>query len=568
MFDALTARAIAAELNETIARGRVQAAILLDEVSVGFEIYAQHTRHYLLASADPNASRIHLVSTKLRAATLAPTPFYLLLRKYTNNAFVNHVSTLPRERIVQIEFDHAEFGISTLVAEVMGRQANLILLDAGGEVLDAVKRISPAKSRVRTVQPKEKYAPPPPQEKADPLSLTADHLARMLAPGELLWQTLVQNVAGTSPLLARELAFRVTGRVDATADPRIAEAMRARLAEIWNATAEPTLAYEGTEPSAVAAFALSHLPSTERFSSTSRALEKFFGAVESYESVKAPLRDQLQAARAKLERKRGSLQRELVSAEQIERLKTSGELILAYSSEIARGQKILNAEMIAGQPFEIKLDPKLRAVENAQRYFAEYRRAQAAAAQLPPRLEEVEADLAFADQVLADLGAAESRADIEGVVAEAREARLVRDSSTRKPAHTPALTAPRLFDSPDGFQVLVGRNARQNEQVTFERAAAEDLWLHARGAAGAHVVILTKGAPVPESTVEFAASLAAFYSQSRGEAHVDVIVVPRKNVRRVSGRAARPGLVTVRDERVVRVRPRNQDDAAGDTRGF
>jgi len=254
----------------------------------------------------------------------------------------------------------------------------------------------------------------------------------------------------------------------------------------------------------------------------------------------------------------------LVGAEErreVERLLTSGELFLAPANEIEANQKRLKAEMVEGAPLDITLDPQRSAVENAQKYFAEYRRAKDAAARVPERLQEVESDLAFANQVLTDLETAETRADIDAVVAEAHAAGLLREKkSDGRQAKANVSLQPRIFLAPGGFQVLVGRNARQNEQVTFERAGAEDLWLHARGASGAHVVILTRGADAPESTVEFAASLAVFYSDARGEAWVDVVVTPRKNVRRVSGRAARPGLVNVHDERVIRVRPVRPDD--------
>src|SRR5919199_5999897 len=164
MFDALTARAIAAELNGTLAHGRVQAVLPIDPLTIGFEIYAQHARRYLLASADPTQARLHLVSEKLRASTAPPTPLILLLRKYTRNAFVNRVEVVPRERVLRIIFDHAEQGVSTFVAEIMERRSNLILLDAAGMILDAVKHITPDQNRARTILPREKYVLPPMQD--------------------------------------------------------------------------------------------------------------------------------------------------------------------------------------------------------------------------------------------------------------------------------------------------------------------------------------------------------------------------------------------------------------------
>jgi predicted ribosome quality control (RQC) complex YloA/Tae2 family protein len=574
MFDALITRAIALELNERIAGGRVQAVLSMDDLTLGLEIYAHRARSYLVASADPAANRIHLVSHRLRGSGNPPSPTVLLLKKYAENAFINRVVAVEQERILRIEFDHSQYGMSTFVAEMIGRLSNLILLDAAGAVLDAVRRVTPSMSRARTVKPRDVYLPPPPQEKLDPLTLASAELFRVLeaARGEPLWQVLVHSVRGTSPLLARELAFRASGRTDAESAPDLAKSLCAELGGIWRAPAEPTLASEAVEPIAVAAFALTHLAHTERMDSMSEALERFFGLVEPYQPTKEPLREILEAARARLERKRSALRREEVSASQVERLKLSGELILANAAKVNPGQKSLRAEMVEGEPLQIKLSPDLTPIENAQAYFAEYRRAKDAAAAVPARLEEVQADLEYADQVLQDLETAETRPEIEAVIAEARDAGLITEKHVRGvPKRTsklhPALEEPRAYISPDGFQVLVGRNARQNELLTFRRASTQDVWLHARGVSGAHVVIVTKGRQVPDSTLEYSASLAAFYSKARGEKWADVLVAPRTNVRRVSGRAARPGLVTVRGERIVRVRPADPGRLEGDEVG-
>jgi predicted ribosome quality control (RQC) complex YloA/Tae2 family protein len=160
-------------------------------------------------------------------------------------------------------------------------------------------------------------------------------------------------------------------------------------------------------------------------------------------------------------------------------------------------------------------------------------------------------EVEYADQMLSDLEFAESRAEIDAVVLAAREAGLLTVGRPRSRAV--AVSEPRVYQSREGFAILVGKNARQNEEVTFRRAKPEDLWLHARNAAGAHVVIVGSGRAVPEPTVEEAARLAARYSQARSDTRVDVIVTPRRNVRRVRG--GRTGMVTVRGERTVTVSP-------------
>lgn len=561
MFDALTAKALAWELNSKIARGRVQGVISLDDLTIGLEIYANHTRFYLLASADPTNARIHLVSDKLRASGETPSPFVLLLRKYADGSFVNSVEAVAHERILRIEFDHSQFGVSTLVVEVMDRLANLILIDSSAGVLDAIKRVTPSMSRARTIQPKSRYFPPPPQVKADPLTLRAEELSDLLKEerGRPLWQVLVRSIAGMSPLFARELVFRVVGGADALSDPALAVSLQKELTTVWNSPPEPTLAYEADEPVAVAPFALTQFSQTKQVNSMSAALESFYGHVESYGPAKEPLRRLLLASRARIERKSTALRRQMVAETLVERLKVSGELILAHTADLKPGQKTMHAEMVEGQPILIKLDPNLTPVENAQKYFSDYRRAKDSAAAVPSRLQEAEVDLEYADQVLEDLETAETRAEIENVIAEAREAGLINEGKKRarheKDRGAVSISEPKAFVSPDGFQVLVGRNARQNELVTFRKASPGDPWLHARGVPGAHVVIISNGLHVPERTIEFAASLAAFHSKARLEGWVDVAVADRRNVGRVSGRLSRPGLVTVRGERIVRARP-------------
>jgi predicted ribosome quality control (RQC) complex YloA/Tae2 family protein len=437
----------------------------------------------------------------------------------------------------------------------------LILLDAGGVILDAIRRVPAAVNRVRVLIPRAPYVPPPPQGKADPFLVSRAELEADLAraQGSTLAERLVQAVAGTSPLFARELSYRITGTTASPYHPADVAKLHAELTRVWRVPPEPSIAWQQEQPIAVAAFALTHLLQVERFDSMSAALEKFYGVEESYEAVKAPLREQLEAALDRLARMRANLARELISNAEIESLKVKGEMVLGYQYSLAPGQRQLRAELGDGETIEIALDPNLTPVENANKYFDQYKRARAAQAHVPERLAEVENEFAFATQVAHDLDAAESRVEIEQVVEQARAAALLPASGLRTSGRTPR-SEPRSFTSPDDLGVLVGRNAGQNDWLTFERAKADDLWLHARGRAGSHVIILSNGQPIPETTLVFAAGLAAYYSQARGEGAADVIYTLRRNVHRVRGAGAHPGLVTVRDERVIRVPPTRPPD--------
>jgi predicted ribosome quality control (RQC) complex YloA/Tae2 family protein len=546
MFDAIALAAIADELIQNILHGRVQEIIQLDALTFEFEIYANKERRYLLTTARADEARVHFVSHKLRGSGETPTPFLLLLRKHAENAFIDAVTQLPNERVLKIQFDHSSAGISTLVIETIGRYSNLILLDAGGLILDAAKRVTASMNRARILLPRQKYLPPPSQAKLDPSTLTIEKLSRALNEnkGARLYQMLVKTIAGVSPLFAREIEHRVGAHASA-------ETILATLHQLSHAPWQPCVAYEDGEAAAFAPYSLAQYADARACYSISAAIEAFYGVEESYAALKEDLRAQIADARDRLARKRDSLEQSLPKGEEIEKLRTSGELVLGYASLVRAGQKILKAE--SGESIvEIALDPMLSPVENAQKYFKEYRRAKDARARVPTLIAATAIELAYAEQMLNDLEMAENRAEIDAVARAAREAGLMGSSTkiTRTKANVPS--APRTFQSEEGFTILVGKNARQNEEITFRRANAEDLWLHVRNVAGAHVVIIGGGREIPDSTIRRAALLAAQYSQARGESRADVIVTQRKNVRRVRG--GKPGMVTVREERIVRVR--------------
>ena len=566
MFDAVTLAAVTDELNEKILNGRVQAIVQLDALSFGFEIYARQVsrarlsspldaanakqlgvrarRHYLFATAQPDAARVHLAAQKLRASGLPPSPLLLLLRKYTDGGLIQHIEQIPHERVLKIFFAHPAEGATTLVIETIGRYSNLILLDANDSILDAAKRIDATMNRARVTLPKHAYTPPPPQAKLDPATLTPSDVARILTAernsAAPLAQTLVRTIAGVSPLLAREIEFRAGARADT-------EKILATLQQLSHAPWQPSVAYENDAPSAFAPYPLTYAHTHTRVDSISAAIETFYGAAESYATVKDAIAAKLREMRERLARKRDSLALALPRDKEIERLRESGELILAYAHQIAKGQSVLIAETEVGE-LEIPLNPHLSVVENAQKYFKEYHRQKDAGARVPALLAAASADLEYAEQMLNDLDLAENRAEIDAAVDAARTAGLIAEKRARGKVEK---SEPRAVQSRDGFTILVGKNARQNDEITFTRAAPDALWLHARSVAGAHVVIIRAGKAIPASTIEEAAQLAAQNSQARSESHADVIVTERRNVRRVRGGKA--GMVTVRNERVVRV---------------
>ncbi len=561
-FDALTMSAVADELNAHALNGKVQAVVLLDDLTLGLEVYAASQRRYIIMSAHPQWSRIHLSTEKIRRGVEVHSPLLLLMRKRVRDARLVRVEQVRYERILRLSFAHPEHGGTTLVVEVMGKHSNVILLDPDDVIMESLKRVGADVNRYRTVQPRQVYTPPPAQDKLDPDQISELWLRTLLenaAKERPVWRALVDGIRGVSPLLGRELAFRAYGRADCLIGEveRVGPLLHA-FDEIYRAATRipwaPCVAFEAGEITAFAPYVLTHLPGREPAERISLAVERYTAAQTSrdpYAAAKSRVRELIDAALKQLERKRQSLERSIRPAEEIDRLRRSGEWVLAYAYQISAGQSILKVDETEDDPLlEIALDPTLTPSENAQAYFDRYARAKKAAQEVPPMLEEIALSEGYLQQLLTDLSMASNQPEIEDVRQALEEAGYVKASGQRPKS---LRSQPLSLQSADGLTILVGKNSRQNEEVTFKRADGDDIWLHARGVPGAHVIIRSNNRPVPEQTLRQAAQIAAYFSSAREDGQVAVDYTRQRQVRRIKG--AGPGIVTYREEETLYVTP-------------
>jgi predicted ribosome quality control (RQC) complex YloA/Tae2 family protein len=478
--------------------------------------------------------------------------------------------------------------------------------------------------------PGQFYQRPPAQVGVAPDAFDLAQARRLLqaeAPNALVWRVLVRGLLGLSPLAAREMVQRALGnaqvQVGQTEDVTpLVETVAAWVEMLAAGRWAPCLARDAAgAPIAFAPYQLTQHGDAqlETLASISLAAEQFYGekthsAGDAYAAARRQVEASIQRAVRGQEKRRDAIQRELRPAEEIQRLRASGEWILALATQIRpRQTELALPEGVELPP--IRLDPALSPAANAAAYFKRYRKAQRAAKMGAPRLETLAAELSYLEQLGADLALAADRNEIDAVRAAlaeagyARQRKLARSETgqsrvgarsetgqsrvgarsetgqSRMEARSETgqsrvearsetgqsrvgtgrsrvetgqskaqVQGPRRSTSQEGYTILVGRNSRQNEQITFDLAGPDDLWLHARGWPGSHVVIRSGGQPVSEETIAQAAGLAAFYSKAQREAWVDVIVVEKRRVRRPPGQH-HPGMALVEGERVVRVRP-------------
>lgn len=580
-YDALTVVAIADELRSVLLGGRVQRIVQPSALSIGLELYARR-RYPLLISAETSSPGLFMTEAKLRRGVEAPSPLRLLLNKYLSSARLMEITQPPLERVLRLVFE-GEYGLVYLICEIMGRYSNIILLDSADLIMDSAKRVPASINRYRTILPKQLYVPPPGQNKLDPRLLTVTDLRQTLE-GEgdtLLVQRLVNGVSAISPLLAREIVYRAFGVTPPTAlqSQEDSVVLLRVIEEIFSLVRThawtPSLAYTGQgEERRVIAYApydLTHLPDRESVSSINQAILLYQEARASYDpygSVRARLHGLVAQQKERQRARLVSLQRSLVPESEIEDIKRRANAILAMAWRISPGQHELVidpgevGELAAapGEKWVIPLDPRLTPAQNAQALFETYRKLRAASAGAPGRVAESEHELAYLEQLDADIDLAEDRPQLDQVEDAMRQDGYLPPDKNRRPG---LKSQPLRRYSADGTLILVGRNSAQNEQVTFELGAPDDTWLHARRVPGAHVIIKNGGRPVDERTYFDAARLAARYSTARQEARVQVDWTARRYVRHIKG--AKPGMVTYTHEQTIVVDvPDDEDADAGD----
>ena len=540
MFDSLAISAVRDEIL-MIGGARVQRVVQVDALTVGLELYLMGHRHWLLGTADPVRSGLWFVEGKLGQSPDPPSPLLLLMRKHLVGAVLTDVIQPAFERVVRLVFEsHNQGDVSTLalIVEATGRLGNLILVNDEEVVLEAVKRVPPSINRQRAILPRRPYVGPPPQAKASPPEADTALLAEALAGAKDPASGLVGAVRGISPQAARE----VVHRAGETTPERVLAALNEVVGE-----RRPSIGVEDGRAVAFAPYQLTHLPTWERMPSLSAAAARYFGEERSRSPLaqaQATLRGEVEAQRGRETRRLEALERELGTGEEVERLRESGELIYAYVSQIAPKASALELD-----DRSIPLDPDLTAVENAQAYFERYTRLRDARKRLPGMIEEARARVAYLGDMLIYADLARTTDEVNALRRELAPAPQKAGGKTAQPARAEPLRV-----KLDGHTLFVGRSARQNDTVTFELARPNDLWLHARGLAGAHVILRVDSGKPDAAIVERAAQVAAFHSEARTSGRVPVDVTERRHVRKIKGA---PGAVTYSGERTIHVAPRD-----------
>jgi predicted ribosome quality control (RQC) complex YloA/Tae2 family protein len=440
------------------------------------------------------------------------------------------VSQPGLDRVARFRFGRSRGFVETapveLVAELTGRNGNLVLVDDEGVIIGAAREIGSDVNRYRQIRPGVRYESPPPYDKLDPRRASDDELAAALRGRRL--RKLRSAVDGIGPELTATIAALAGVSDDVALE---GDALDAVLVALRRVVADPAAAARD----ALGRPDLAALRARERREADLRRWT-------------AHLRDRIALGRKRLH----DAERTLDAADDAARLRQEGDLLLARLGSVPSGASSVRLPDWEGNEVDLPLDPARSPAENAEARYERARRREARAERALQRAEATSDDL---ERLEAALAQAEGLGDED---LRARVTALERDRPERR--RDPGLR----YEAPHGFTVVVGRNARENDVVTFKVARSRDLWLHVQGWHGSHVVVLSGGREVPFDTVLFAARLAAGHSKASGGDNVPVDYTQRKHVWKVKGAPA--GAVHYAHQKTVYVTP-SRNPAAEGTRG-
>ena len=555
-FDGFVISNIISELNKQIIGGRIYKIYQpeADEITLVIKKERLTTRLHLSASA---SLPLVYLSKEGKANPMQAPNFCMLLRKHISSGRIISITQPDFERIIEIKIEHLdELGDvcqKRLIVEIMGKHSNIIFVNSDDVILDSIKHISANISSVREVLPGRTYTFPPSKGKHPLASLTTEDFYQHIITKPLnLCKALYTSITGMSPLIANELCYRAGLDGNASTDSLTDDSAAGLYGQLVKLNAlvedeayQPNIIYSGEEPKEFSCIPLTSYPDcTEKtYDSIFDVLIGYYSEKEKYTRMKQKSSDLRKIVQTALERtsKKYDLQlHQMKDTEKKDKYKVYGELINTYGYHVAPGSRSMEAlNYYTNEMITIPLDPQLTPIENSKKYFDKYGKLKRTCEALSKLTVEVRDEIDHLESIQNALDIAQSEDDLAQIREEMMESGYIKHKYSKK--KTQGKSKPYHYRSTDGFDIYVGKNNFQNDELTFKFAVGNDWWFHAKGMPGSHVLVKTKTGEMPDRTFEEAGRLAAFYSKGRGNEKVEIDYLQKKNVKKPN--KAKPGFV-------------------------
>lgn len=561
-FDGITVSALITEIKDKIIGGRIDKVYQPEGDEIIISIRSFGKAYKLLLTANPSNPKFHF-TTESKSNPMNPPLFCMVMRKHLQSGKIIAIDQPNFDRIVNIYVESmnelGDYSVKKLILETMGRYSNLILTDDKNIVLDCIKHITHDKSSVRELLPGREYYMPETQNKINPLSLNVENFLEILKnnPTKKVQPVIYQNYTGISPVIASEVCHRasidcsdVCENLNEDQINKLFNAFNEIVEDIKKGNYKPQLIKN--EIGKVIDFSPIQMTQfigydIKDYDTISELVEDFYRTRDFTYRINQKTQDLKRLVSQNIERcirKKEIQQKTLKDIENRDELRLYGELITSNIYSIKTGMTTVELPNFYSENYEnikIPLDGDKTPAENAQKYFKAYNKAKRTFEALQGQILANDEELEYLEGVLTSVGNCTDEQDIKEIRRELRENGYIKKSKGDKGKASQKKSKPLHYVSSDGFDIFVGKNNYQNDELTLKIARPRDMWFHTKNIPGSHVLVIYKGEDFPDTTLTEAAKLAAWYSKAQGSSMVAVDYTEKRNVKKPNG--AKPGMV-------------------------
>ncbi len=567
-LDAIFLNRIAKEMEENSLDGRVEKITMHTREDMVLVIRGRNGSKRLLISASA-LPRICYTEKKFENPK-TPLMLCILLRKYLQGARVIEIKKQVCERVITLVFSATdEIGDAytvSLVAELTGRNSNIMLISGEGKIIDATRRQAIDGENSRIILPGALYSPLSPQEGKVPFSSGGEEVYNIIAKKEFrsLSKALSETVYGVSAAILRKISEIAFGD-DIPSSELIKEVFIKGYEEVRDEAISGNSCYIIKNDDSYSDFLVvkPYESSYIEFDSPSVLLNEFYTEKEmqAYKrNIGGELLKRVRNLKKRAENRISAQNKELYISREREKIKERADLLAANLYLLKRGMdRAVVYDYINEKEIEVPLDPRKSPGENVSVLYEKYKKMVTAEQMLTLRIEKGYKELEYLNSVIDIIERAQSSEELSDIKAELMREGFIRASKNDK--KTRESSKPIMLKSSDGFDILVGKNNRQNDIITLKTARAHDIWFHVKDAPGSHVVLIVEGEEPPNKSLEEAAIAAAYYSSQSKNAKAAVDLTKIKYVKKPAG--AMPGKVIYTDQRTVFVNPQDYEGIFG-----
>ena len=557
-LDGIVIAGVVHQLNQTILNTKIAKIAQPESDELLLTCKGPGANYRLALSASASLPFVYLTDQNKPSPMVAPT-FCMVLRKHIANGKIVSITQPHMERIIRMDIEHldemGDFCKKSLIIELMGKHSNIIFCKDDGTIIDSIKHISSMTSSLREVLPGRMYEIPATQnQKHNPLTTSTSEFTDIISHcSDTLGKAVYGSFTGISPLMANEILYRAGADADmpvASYDEdqlyHIATQFHHFMDDVKEGHFSPAIIWNGKEPIEFSAFPLTQYQdyTIAAYTSISEVLELYYAKKNAYTRIRQKSADLRRIVTTALERNQKKLQlqlKQLSDTEKREKYRIYGELLQTYGYGVKEGSKFLVCENYYDDNKEIKipLDETKSPLENAQKYFEKYNKLKRTYEALCALTEETQNEILHLESIQNALDIATSPDDLIDIKQELVDFGFIKKGRGQK--KNTGKSKPLHYRSSDGFDIYVGKNNYQNDELTFKFATGNDWWFHAKNMPGSHVIVKSENRELPDRVFEEAASLAAYYSKGRGAEKVEIDYLQKKNVKKPNKSA--PGFV-------------------------